>query len=153
MKKKIYLTQDGLKKLQDELEELKNVKRAEIIERIKEAKSHGDLSENAEYENAKNMQSFVEGRISELEHMLAEVNVIENSAATGEVLVGSKVKVALNGGHEEYTIVGSQEADPTQGFISNESPIGQALLGKKIGESVNVQVPAGEIEYKIISIS
>ncbi|OUM85287.1 MAG: transcription elongation factor GreA [Bacillus thermozeamaize] len=154
--KEILLTPDGMKKLEEELEHLKSVKRAEVAERIKVAIGYGDLSENSEYEDAKNEQAFIEGRIITLEKMLRNARVIQNEdVSTDVVSIGSKVRLQdLEFDEEvEYTIVGSAESDPEKNRISNESPVGQALLGKKIGDTIEVQVPAGVIRYKILEIT
>ena len=156
MIEKVYpMTLDGKKKLEEELEYLKTVKRKDIVERIKIARSFGDLSENSEYESAKDEQAFVEGRVTTIENMLRFSEIIDNSkTAADEVSLGRKVTfIELpDGDEEEYTIVGSAEADPFKGLISNESPIGKALLGKKKGNIVEVQAPVGIIKLKILSI-
>ncbi len=153
--KEVLLTPAGLKKLEDELEQLKSVKRREVAERIKLAISYGDISENSEYEDAKNEQAFVEGRIITLEKMLRNARVIhEEEVDTQVVSIGSTVKVRDVEFNEdiEYVIVGSAESDPLENKISNESPVGKALLGKKVGSKVEIQVPAGKIEYEILEI-
>jgi len=156
--KAVLVTKEGLKKLQDELNELKDVKRKEVADRIKEAISYGDLSENSEYEEAKNEQAFVEGRILQLEDKLKNAQIIDKvskTTATKIVQLGSKVTVKNNSVKgskpQEYTIVGSTEAD-IDSKISNESPVGNALLDKSVGEKVKVAVPAGVVEYEIIKI-
>jgi len=146
------LTLEGKKKLEEELDFLKNVKRKEIAERIELAKEHGDLSENAEYQEARNEQSFMEGRILEIENVLKNC-IIASTDSTNDVQVGSKVTVEVNGQESEFTIVGSQESDPLQGLISCDSPIGKALLDKKSGDEVSVETPRGLIVYKIKKIS
>lgn len=154
--KEVILTAAGLQKLEEELEELKTVKRREVAARIKEAISYGDLSENSEYEEAKNEQAFIEGRIITLEKMLRNARVIsDNEVDTGVVSVGSTVKVKdlEFGDIMDYTIVGSAESDPLQNKISNESPVGIALLGKSKGSTVDVNVPAGTIRYEILEIN
>src|SRR5438477_1419612 len=148
-----YLSRDGLQKLRGELEEMTNVRRAEVAARIHDAKEHGDLSENAEYEDAKNEQAFVEGRIQTLEALIKNATIIDENHSTEHVQIGSTVKVESPDGAETFTIVGSTEARPTEGRISNESPVGRALLGKKKGEKVVVRVPAGDFTYKVVSIS
>ncbi len=156
MEKKIRLTDEGLKKLQEELENLKTVGRAEIAEKIKVARGYGDLSENSEYDEAKNEQAKIEARIVEVEAMLKNVEIItEKKGASKTVILGCKVKILDVEFDEEmeYRIVGSAEADPDKGLISDESPVGKALLGHKAGETVTVEAPSGEIEFKIISIS
>ncbi len=154
--REVVLTVQGLKKIENELELLKTVRRKEVSERIKQAIAFGDISENSEYDEAKNEQAQVEERIFKLESMLRKAKIIDDDDISLEVIsVGCKVTVEDIEYDEEveYTIVGSAEADPYEGKISNESPVGEALLGKKIGEIVNVQVPDGIIQYKIINIS
>lgn len=153
--KEILLTPDEIKKLEEELEHLKSVKRAEVAERIKVAIGYGDLSENSEYEDAKNEQGFIEGRINTLENMLRNARVVQMDDVTTDVVsIGSTVRLKdlEFDEEEEYTIVGSAGSDPDQNRISYESPVGQALLGKKIGDTIEVQVPAGVIQYKILAI-
>ncbi|WP_411344597.1 transcription elongation factor GreA [Paenibacillus sp. WLX1005] len=153
--KEVILTQDGLKKLEDELENLKSVKRREVAERIKIAIGYGDISENSEYEDAKNEQAFIEGRIITLEKMLRNARIINSDEIdTDAVSIGATVIVQdlEFGDTMEYTIVGSAESDPSQNKISNESPVGKAILGKKQGIVVDVNVPAGVIQYKILEI-
>lgn len=154
--KEVILTPEGLAKLEQELEDLKTVKRKEVAARIKEAISFGDISENSEYEEAKNEQAFIEGRILTLEKMLRNARIITNEDVdTGVVSVGSRVRVKdlEFGDVVDYTIVGSAESDPMNNKISNESPVGQALLGKAKGAVVDVQVPAGVIQYEILDIN
>ncbi len=148
-----YLTAEGLAKVKNELKELKTIKRKEIALRIQEAKELGDLSENAEYAEAKTEQAFIEGRIIELENTLKNAVVISESSNTDKVRVGSSMKVKVGQQETNFTIVGSNEANPSQGLISNESPLGQALLGHKVGDEVEVTIPAGVVTYKILSIS
>jgi transcription elongation factor GreA len=150
-KNEFYLTAGGLKALKDELHELMTNKRGEIAERLKEAKADGDLSENAMYDAARDEQSFVEGRISEIEHILKHAAVISNKG-NGQVSLGSKVQVELEEGEQEYVIVGSTEANPDEGKISDQSPIGKALIGKKAGDEVEVEVPSGKIVYRIKNV-
>ena len=152
----VILTREGLKQLEDELENLRTVKRAEVKERLKEAIALGDLSENSEYDDAKNEQAFMEGRILELEKMIRNAKVIDEDAhQEGTVTVGSLVKVKDVEFDEinEYRLVGTVEADPMNNRISNESPVGRALLGRKKGEIVDVEVPAGIIKYEILEVS
>jgi transcription elongation factor GreA len=150
--KPTYLSREGEAGLRLELEQLVNVRRSEVAARIHDAKEHGDLSENAEYEEAKNEQAFVEGRIQTLEGMLKTAVIIEHGGSE-HVALGSSVTVASNDGQETFAIVGSAEARPAQGRISNESPVGRALLGKKAGDRVVVKLPNGsEVTYTIISI-
>lgn len=154
--KEVILTPDGLKKLEQELEDLKTVKRKEVAGRIKEAISFGDISENSEYEEAKNEQAFIEGRVLTLEKMLRNARIITNDEVdTGKVSVGSTVRVKdlEFGDVMEYTIVGSAESDPMNNKISNESPVGHALLGKSKGTVIDVHVPAGVIQYEILDIN
>lgn len=149
------MTQAGKDKLVQEVEYLKSVKRKEVVERIKIARSFGDLSENSEYDSAKEEQAFVEGRITTLENMIRNAKIIaEGEMASDSVTLGSSVTfVELPDGEEEtYTIVGSAEADPFEGKISNDSPIAKSLLGKKVGEQVSVQTPGGEMSVRIVSI-
>jgi len=149
----VYVTQDGLKKLEDELEHLRTVKRQEVAQRLHEAMEDGELIENAEYEAAKNEQAFVEGRILELEHMLAQAQVIEPGKSTGVVGIGSTVVIQEDGKNSEtYTIVGAAEANPREGLISNESPLGQALLDHRAGDEVEVRAPAGTLRFRIVKI-
>ncbi|MDF2460605.1 MAG: transcription elongation factor GreA [Candidatus Saccharibacteria bacterium] len=151
-KSEFHLTADGLQALKDELQELTTSKRGEIAERLKEAKADGDLSENAMYDAARDEQSFVEGRISEIEHILKHAAVISNKSSSA-VALGSKVHVELEEGEVEYVIVGSTEANPDKGYISDQSPIGKALLGKKKGDEVHVDVPSGTMTYRIKHIA
>lgn len=156
--KKVVLSPEGLAKLQEELDYLRNVKRKEVAERLKEARSHGDLSENSEYDDARNEQAFVEGRIATLENTLRNAVVIEEAAgvgATGVIRLGSHVKLKdlEYGDVLEYTLVGSVEADPMKNKISNESPVGKAILGKTKGVTVEVDAPAGAIRYEILEVN
>jgi transcription elongation factor GreA len=151
--KTTYISKDGLEKLREELTEMTNVRRPEIAQRIHDAKEHGDLSENAEYEDAKNEQAFVEGRIQTLESMIKNATLIDENHSTDHVQIGSTVKVTGEDGEETFKIVGSAEARPADHRISNESPVGRALLGRKKGEKVVVKVPAGDFSYKIVEIS
>jgi transcription elongation factor GreA len=151
--KPTYLSRDGLEKLRHELDEMVSVKRPEVANRIHDAKEHGDLSENAEYEEAKNEQAFVEGRIQQLEALIKNATIIDENHSTDHVQIGSTVEVESPDGAESFMIVGSTEARPNEGRISNESPVGRALLGRKKGEKVVVKVPAGDFTYKIVSIS
>lgn len=156
MAKAIKVTDDGLKKLQDELEHLKTEGRKDIAEKIKVARGYGDLSENSEYDDAKNEQAKIEARIVELEAMLKNVEIIKDiKGAAKTVVVGVKVKVYDEefDEEEEYYIVGSTEADPASNKISDESPVGRALIGHKVNDAVVVEAPAGEIKLKIVGIS
>lgn len=154
--KEVILTQDGLKKLEDELEMLKSVKRREVAERIKVAIGYGDISENSEYEDAKNEQAFIEGRIITLEKLLRNARIINSDEIVTDIVsIGATVIVEDMefGDTMEYTIVGSAESNPSQNKISNESPVGKAILGKQKGTTVDVSVPAGGvIQYKILEI-
>lgn len=156
MTEKVYpMTLEGKQKLEKELNELKSVKRKEVVERIKIARGFGDLSENSEYESAKDEQAFIEGRISTVENMLQNAQIIDSSnSKEGEVTLGRSVifKELPDGIEEEYTIVGKAEADPFSGKISNESPIAQALLGKTIGDKVHIDTPGGSMEVEITNV-
>ncbi|NPV44851.1 MAG: transcription elongation factor GreA [Firmicutes bacterium] len=154
--KEVILTPEGLKKLEAELEYLKTVKRREVALKIKQAISFGDISENSEYEEAKNEQAFIEGRIATLEKMLRNAKIIDDmDIGTDVVSIGSRVRVQdMELGDEfVYTIVGSAEADPANYKISNESPVGKALLGKTVNSIVEIDVPVGVIRYKILEIT
>jgi transcription elongation factor GreA len=151
--KPAYISRDGLEKLRHELDELVNVRRAEVASRISEAKEHGDITENAEYEDAKNEQAFIEGRIQSLSALIKNAVLIDETTSKTHVQIGSTVELEGDNGRESYTIVGSAEASPGQGRISNESPVGRALLGKKKGDKVTIHVPAGDMHYKVVSIS
>ena len=158
--KQVILTQEGLEKLEQELEELKSVKRKEIAEKIKVALSFGDLSENSEYDEAKNEQAIMEARIADIEVTLKNVKVIDESElSTENIHIGSKVEVRVNNPRTgktdvyNYKIVGSNEADPLSGNISDESAVGKALLGHGIGDKIEVEVPAGMMEYEVLAIS
>ena len=152
--KEIYLTNEGLENLKIELDELKNVRRPEVINALKEARALGDLSENAEYDAARNEQAIIENRIKEIEVMLEHAVVI-TEVATDKVGIGNKVTIEYvdDEESEEYYIVGSKEADPFSNKISNESPIAAGLIGRKKGETVDIDVPAGKISFKILGIS
>ena len=154
-KKQYVMTYEGVKKLENELEYLKTVKRKEVTEKIKVALGYGDLSENSEYDEAKNEQAFTEGRILQIENMLKNASVVDESEIpAGTVAVGATVKVKDYDFDEvvEYTIVGSAEADPMNFKISNESPVGKALIGKKIGDIVEATVPDGVSKFEILDI-
>ena len=152
---KNYLTSDGLKKLQEELDYLLNTRRPEVARLIGEAKADGDVAENAGYEEAKNTQAFVEGRILTLKNLLANAVVIHEGASNGIVDVGSTVTIrdVHHGDHETYTIVGSTEVDPINGRISLRSPIGRALMGRQKGDRVNVETPDGVLRFEILKIA
>lgn len=150
--KQEYITEEGLEKIKAELEELKSGKREEVAEKLEEAKSRGDLSENAEYQEAREEQAFLEGKIAELEEFLRNAVVIEKPKKTGVIEIGTTFEVKSEGKTTTFTIVGSEEADPAEGKISNESPIGKAFLGRKAGEEVEISTPAGKKKYKIAKI-
>ena len=155
MDKKNILTYEGLKKLEDELEELKVVKRKEVADKIREAREQGDLSENAEYDAAKDEQRDIEARIEELEKILKNAEVIvEDEVDLDKISIGCSIRILDIEFDEEleYKIVGSTEANSLKGKISNESPVGKALLGKKVGDVVKVETQVGELEYKVLSI-
>jgi transcription elongation factor GreA len=151
-----FLTKEGYQKLQEELEYLRTTKRQEVAERLHEAMEGGELIENAEYEAAKNEQAFVEGRIQELEVLLATARVIEETDKSkngGQVQVGSTVTIQEDGADQEvYTIVGAAEANPREGKISNESPIGKAVLGHRVGDEVQVEAPGGTFKIRIVKV-
>ena len=154
--KDIFFTPEGLAKIEAEIEELKTVRRKEVADRIKVALGYGDLSENSEYDEAKNEQAQVEERIAKLEYMVRNAKVIDEHELNTEVVnVGSivEVKDVDTGDIDEFTIVGSAEADPLNGKISNESPVGGKLIGRKVGEVVEIEIPDGIIKYEILSIS
>ncbi len=155
LNEELVMTQEGLDNLKKRLEYLKTVKRYEVAARIKTAREYGDLSENAEYDEAKSEQGFVEGEISELEAKIKKVKVIDdNDIHTEDVGVGSivKVKDLEFGDTEEYKIVGSAESDITQNKLSNESPVGRGLIGAKVGQVVTIPIPDGEVQYEILDI-
>jgi transcription elongation factor GreA len=154
--KEVILTPEGLMNLEKELEYLRTIKRREVADRIKQAIEFGDITDNSEYEDAKNEQAFVEGRIATLEKMLRNARLIEGPDGDhDEVAVGSRVvlKDLDLGDVEEYTIVGSAEANPSKQRISNESPVGRAVLGKAVGSVVEVLVPAGTVKYQVLQIA
>jgi transcription elongation factor GreA len=150
--KNIQLTKTGFEKLKQELEELKTKTRDEVLKRLNQARSMGDLSENSAYSSAKEELNLVEGRIAELEEILKNAKIVEEIKDKTTVQVGSSVVVEINGKKEKFEIVGEFEADPLNKKLSHTSPIGKALVGKKIGEWVEVEVPAGKIRYKIVEI-
>lgn len=156
-----YLSQEGLEKLKQELEQRKTAKRKEIADQLEEAKALGDLSENTEYSSAKEAQAFNETRIQELEEIIKKAKTVDpKSKSNGQVQIGSKIKIRplsssgnpLASEEKEYTIVGAQEADPAEGKISNASPLGQAFMGRKSGDTVEVETPKGKTKYKIMEI-
>jgi transcription elongation factor GreA len=150
----VYVTKEGLTKLEEELENLRNVRRQEVASRLREAMEDGDeLIDNAEYEAAKNEQAFVEGRILELDHMLAHTQLIEHDKKSDSVKIGSTVVIKEgNKKPETYRIVGIAEANPKEGLISNESPLGKALLDKRVGDPVEVEAPDGALRFKVVKI-
>jgi len=155
MADQVMLTEEGFEKLENELEYLETEKRREVAKRIKVAREFGDISENSEYDDAKNEQAFVEGRIQEIKNMLNNAHVVKDEEVTDKkVNLGTTVMLHDLDSDEKisYTLVGSAEADPLNNRISNESPIGKAILGHAIGDQVKVETPAGEVEYEIISI-
>lgn len=149
---KTQLTKQGYDNLKKELDELKNQKRQQAVDRLAKARAMGDLSENSEYSAAKEELAFVEGRIQEIEEILKNVEVVENNAQNNHIQLGSSVTVEINGKKELFQIVGEFEADPLNKKLSHTSPIGQALIGKKPGDWVEIDVPAGKIKYKIVEI-
>ncbi len=150
---KNFITKQGLEKLKKDLEHLKTAKRQEIAMALQKAKELGDLSENAEYTEAKEAQSFNEGRISELEEMIKNAATIKKTINNGGVVqIGSTIEIESEKINKEYTIVGSEEADPVNGRISNESPLGMAFLGKKINDEVEIETPGGKMKYRILKI-
>ncbi len=154
--KKIYLTKEGLVELKKEFEELTKVKRPDVLERVSQARSMGDLSENAEYVAAREELSFIDGRIEELEELIKQAVLIQEShskSGSGVVKLGSTVTVSIKGKKEIFTVVGEWEADPHDKKISHESPLGKALIGKKVGEKVEVEAPAGIVVYTIASVN
>lgn len=146
-----YTTKEGLEKLKTELKELKTIRRKEAAARIEKAKELGDLSENAEYAEAKNELAFIDGRILELEDYINRAVIISHTASD-KVILGSKVTVRVKDKDKSYTIVGPNEADPAAGRISNETPLSKALLGKRVGEEVEVKTPSGLVKYKILTV-
>jgi transcription elongation factor GreA len=152
MKKQFHMTKDGIKELQEELNMLIS-RRGEIAEAIKTAREQGDLTENAEYHAAKDDQERTELRISELEHILTNSEVITKPRSDGKVVLGSSVKLKDDSGNKSFTVVGTVEADPLEGKISDESPIGQALLGKAVGDTVEIPTPNETKTYKVTEIS
>jgi transcription elongation factor GreA len=147
----VFMTKDGLNKLKDELKELVDVKRPEIANRIKSAREMGDISENSEYDSARQEQSYIEGRIGELEEIIKNAKI--KTADTGGVVgIGAKVTVHIDGDKEVYNIVGAPEANPIEKKISHESPLGSALVGKKVGDKIQVEAPMGKLTYTIVSI-
>lgn len=154
--KETFVTEEGLQKLQDEFDHLVTVKRKEIVTKIKEARAHGDLSENSEYDSARDEQAFVESRITQLEKIIRNAKIIDATKEENDVVsIGKKVifQEIPDGDREEYKIVGSAESDPASGKISNDSPMAKALLGSRKGEQIMIQTPAGEMKVKIIEVN
>ncbi|AZR74675.1 transcription elongation factor GreA [Anoxybacter fermentans] len=154
MAEEIILTREGFKKLEEELNHLKNVRRREVAKRIKHAREFGDISENSEYDEAKNEQAFVEGRIREIEHLLRKARIAEEESEADVVSVGKTVTLKDLDNNEEitYSIVGSVESDPLNYKISNESPLGKAIIGKKVGDIVEFDAPIGRVRYRIMAL-
>jgi transcription elongation factor GreA len=155
VEKEVILSREGLKRLEAELEQLKSVRRREVAERIRQARQFGDITENSEYDSAKNEQAFIEGRIITLEKILRNARIIDMATGGNDtVRIGSKVQIKdlQSGTIDEYTIVGSTEADPLSNRISNESPVGKAVLGQKAGQVVSVAAPIGILKYQIVNI-
>ena len=151
--KQLQVTQVGLDALKIELDELVNIKRPKVIERLEHARQEGDLSENSDYTNAKEELEFLDGRIDELKHVVENATVIKiKNGSSSKVSVGATVVLTSNGDRHEYKIVGEWEADPMQKKISHESPLGKQLVGKRVGDKVEVEAPAGKVVYKIIEI-
>ncbi|MDD3284653.1 MAG: transcription elongation factor GreA [Patescibacteria group bacterium] len=148
-----YLTEEGLQKIKEELEDLKNVKRPEVVKKIDAARQFGDLSENAAYHDAREEQGFIEGRILELESLVKNSEIVDTSAVNKDCIqIGNRVKVDFNGDKKEFEIVGAPEADPINGFISYNSPLGDSLLNKRQGDEFEFQAPKGKIKCKILEI-
>ena len=153
MAKEVVLTREGFEKLKAEIEELSTVRRREVAERIKEAREFGDISENSEYDDAKNEQAMLEARIAQLEERLRDAMVIDADELPSDIVsLGAHVMIETPAGKATYQVVGSAESDPDQSRLSNESPIGRAILGHKKGETVDVVTPGGPIKVKIVSI-
>ncbi|MBP7832928.1 MAG: transcription elongation factor GreA [Candidatus Levybacteria bacterium] len=153
-KKKIFVTKEGLEELKHELEELTKKKRPEVLERVSAARAMGDLAENSEYTAAREDLSLMDGRIEELSDILKNVELIKEGAKSSKgIQLGSTITVSINGKKEDFVLVGEWEADPHNKKISHESPLGKALLGKSVGEKVEVEAPAGTVSYTVVSIS
>lgn len=154
-KKKIFVTKEGLEELKRELSELSDVKRPQVLERVSAARSMGDLSENSEYTAAREELSLIDGRIEELADIIKNANLIEETHKTGKgakIELGSEITVSINGKKEQFALVGEWEADPKNKKISHESPLGKALIGKEIGQKVEVEAPAGKVIYTVVNI-
>ncbi|HNV96787.1 MAG TPA: transcription elongation factor GreA [bacterium] len=149
-----FLTEEGYKKLQEELEYLKKTKRLEVAKRIDKAREFGDLSENAEYQDAKEEQAFIEGRILEIEHLFKTSSIVDTSGSSKSTVVkiGSRLSVEFDGNKKEFEIVGATDSDPFKGLISYNSPLGQSLIGKLKGDEFEVEVPKGKVKCKILDI-
>lgn len=155
-KKKVFVTKEGLTELKQELEELSSVKRSQVLERVSQARSMGDLAENSEYTAAREELSLIDGRIEELSEIIKHANLIEEKHVRGAkstVQLGSAITLSINGKRELFTLVGEWEADPKAKKISHESPLGKALIGKEIGDKVEVEAPAGKVLYTIVGIN
>ena len=152
MSNQIQITKQGFKSLKKDLGELMDVKRPKLVERLSYARSQGDLSENSDYQNAKEELEFLDGRISELQEVLKNAVVVSGKSKNGEASIGTKITLKANGKEHIYQIVGDWEADPINKKISHTSPLGQALVGKKAGDKIEVEAPAGKITYKILAI-
>ncbi|MDD4931239.1 MAG: transcription elongation factor GreA [Candidatus Colwellbacteria bacterium] len=150
--KNYYLSPKRLEELKEEIIELKTVRRLEVSERLARAKEYGDLSENAEYQEAREQQEVVEGRIDELDEIIKNASIIKKSGSQEFVDLGCEVEVEVNSNTRKFSIVGSNEAKPEEGMISNESPLGRAIMGKKVGDTISVKAPIGDITYRVIRI-
>lgn len=151
----IYLTEEGARQLREELAELVNVKRPELADRLREARSMGDLAENADYHDAKEQQAFLEGRVQQIEHTLRNATIVPDDRQSDTIHVGSRVTLVEEGVEDEpenYFIVGAAEANPAEGRISNESPMGKALMGRRAGDVITVEAPAGALRFKIKAV-
>lgn len=153
MNNQVQITKQGFESLKKDLDELMKVKRPKLVDRLSYARSQGDLSENSDYTNAKEELEFLDGRISELQEVLKNAVVVGGNSKNGEASIGAEVTLRVNGEEHIYQIVGDWEADPINKKISHTSPLGQALVGKKVGDQVEVEAPAGKITYKILAIS
>ncbi|MFC1649770.1 transcription elongation factor GreA [Patescibacteria group bacterium] len=152
MNQTLTITKQGLDSLKEELRKLKEVKRPQLVDRLAKARAEGDLKENSDYQNARDDLGFLDGRIEELEHVIVNAKVVQSNGKSNEVAVGTKVTIKTGVKEHTFDIVGEWEADPVQKKISNTSPLGSALEGKKVGEKVEVDAPAGRISYEILSI-
>ena len=152
MNKQTQVTKDGLEALKKELIELVEVKRPKMVARLANARSQGDLSENSDYQNARDELEFLDGRIAELEEVIRSAVVVQSNGSKNEVVVGTKVKLKVNSQEHQYSIVGEWEANPAAKKISHTSPLGEALMGKKKGDKVEVEAPAGKITYEVLAI-